>query len=48
MKLEIGMYVRFNSMINKIIEKESNYIIFDDNWYDDWGEEVSSMDINTF
>lgn len=48
MKLEIGMCVRFNSMINKIIEKESNYIIFDDNWYDNWGEEVSSMDINTF
>lgn len=41
MNLEVGMYVRFNGMINKIIG-------IDDNWYDDWLDEVSSMDIDIF
>lgn len=48
MKLEVGMYVRFNGMINKIIEKDGNYIVFDNNWYDDWWGEACSMDTDAF
>lgn len=48
MKLEVGMYVRFNGMINKIIEKDGNYIVFDNNWYDDWWGEACNMDTDVF
>ena len=48
MKIEVGMYVRFEGMINKIIEIEDNYIVFEVNWYDHWADEVSSMNIDRF
>lgn len=47
-KLEEGMYVRFEGMINKILEIEEDYINFDMNWYDHWNDEVSSMRIDRF
>lgn len=48
MKLEVGMYLRFEGMVNKILEIEDDYIIFDMNWYDHWASEISSMKIDRF
>lgn len=48
MKLEEGMYVRFDGMINKILEIDEDYIVFDMNWYDHWNDEVSRMKIDEF
>ena len=48
MKLEVGMYVRFEGKINKIIEIEDNDIVFYDNWYDHWLDEVSRMNVDRF
>lgn len=48
MKLEEGMFIRFEGMINKILEIDEDYIVFDMNWYDHWNDEVSSMRINEF
>lgn len=48
MKLEEGMYVRFEGMINKILEIDEDYIVFDMSWYDHWNEEVGSMEIDRF
>lgn len=48
MKLEEGMYVRFDGMINKILEIDEDYIVFDMDWYDHWNDEVSRMKIDEF
>lgn len=48
MKLEVGMYVRFEGKINKIIEIEDDDIVFYDNWYDHWLDEVSRMNVDRF
>ena len=48
MKLEVGMYLRFEGMVNKILEIKDDYIIFDMNWYDHWADEVCSMKIDRF
>ncbi len=48
MDLRIGMYVRFEGKINKILEIEDNYVVFDDFWTDHWADTISSMDINRF
>lgn len=47
-KLEVGMYVRFENVINKIIEIDEEYLVFDMNWYDHWADEVSSMKYDLF
>lgn len=48
MKLEVGMYVRFNGMISKIINKENDCVEFDYNWYDDWWGKACSVDTDVF
>lgn len=48
MKLEVGMYLRFEGKINKIIEIEDDDIVFYDNWYDHWLDDVSRMNVDRF
>ena len=48
MKLKEGMYVRYEGLINKIIEIDDDYLVFDQNWYDHWADEVSSMKYDRF
>lgn len=48
MELKVGMYVRFEGMINKIIEMEDDYITFDVSWYDHWEDLISYMKIDRF
>lgn len=48
MELKEGMYIRFEGMINKILELDEDYIVFDVNWYDHWADEISRMKIDEF
>lgn len=48
MEIKEGMYVRFEGMINKIVEIEDNYIYFDKGWLDHWLDEVYTMRTKDF
>ena len=48
MKLEEGMFIRYEGLINKILEIDEDYIVFDMNWFDHWADEVSSMKYDRF
>lgn len=48
MKIESNMYVRYENMINKIIEIDDDFLVFESNWYDHWADEVSSMNKERF
>lgn len=46
--LKEKMYLRFNGMINRVLEIDEDYIVFEQNWFDDWADEISSMKIDLF
>lgn len=48
MKLEVGMYVRFEGKIRKIIEIEDKDLVFDDDWFDHWADQINRMNIDRF
>ena len=48
MKLEVGMYVRFESVLCRIDEIVDNYISFDMEIYDHWNEPIFSMNYERF
>ena len=48
MKLEEGMIIRYEGLINKILEIDDDYIVFDMSWFDHWADEVSSMKYDRF
>lgn len=48
MELKEGQFIRFEGMINKILELDDDYIVFDVDWYDHWNDEVSSMQKDKF
>lgn len=46
--LQEKMYLRFDGMINRVLEIDEDYIVFEQNWLDHWADEISSMKINSF
>lgn len=48
MKLEVGMYVRFNGIIRQIEEIRDDYIVFDETFFDEWAEECHILNKKEF